>query len=38
MPYGIMDMELYIPYLAINQSDFEKYHSISAGKITVGLG
>lgn len=37
-PFGIIAMELYIPKLYIDQSDFEKEKAIPTGKITKGLG
>ena len=36
--YGILSLEMYIPKLYIEQSEFEEKKGISKGKITIGLG
>ncbi|KAJ0275395.1 hypothetical protein COL940_008845 [Colletotrichum noveboracense] len=35
---GIKAMEIYIPGQALDQSLFEQYQGVSAGKYTIGLG
>lgn len=35
---GIKAIEVYIPSLAINQAELEKFDGVSSGKYTIGLG
>ncbi|KAM4057306.1 hydroxymethylglutaryl-CoA synthase [Hirsutella rhossiliensis] len=35
---GIKAMEIYVPSQCLDQTLFEQYHGVSAGKYTIGLG
>ena len=38
IPYGILALEVYLPRLHINQSEFETVKGVPQGKIQIGLG
>ena len=35
---GIVAMEIYFPYLCVDQAELEQFDGVSAGKYTIGLG